>query len=346
MATQPRAQPRSSVNLLEPPLPKSIQVEVTGACNLRCRMCLVRYRPALGRAASMSFDKFRSLLDNLPDVRVVTLQGLGEPLMAPDLFQMIDYCKGRGISCGFNSNATLLTRQISERLVSSGLDWLHFSLDGASRETYEFVRDHANWDVVERNITRFVSLMRERKAGRPQLSLVMVLMRFNFRDLPAVVQRAADWGIPRVRAQNLSHDFSDAPQNAYEAIAGFVEDQALVGMASPDVEEVLAEARRVAARMGVSLRLPNMQEQAGEARVDGTRVACDWPWRSSYVTHDGVVQPCCMVMGSDRAKLGSLNDSSFAEIWHEETYRRFREGLINGDPHPVCIGCSEYRGTF
>lgn len=27
-----------------PPLPRELQIEVTGACNLACRMCLVRYR--------------------------------------------------------------------------------------------------------------------------------------------------------------------------------------------------------------------------------------------------------------------------------------------------------------
>ena len=36
-------------DLTRPPLPRTLQVEVTGSCNLKCRMCLVRYRPVLGR---------------------------------------------------------------------------------------------------------------------------------------------------------------------------------------------------------------------------------------------------------------------------------------------------------
>jgi radical SAM protein with 4Fe4S-binding SPASM domain len=259
---------------------------------------------------------------------------------------MIDHCKSRNISCGFNTNATLLTRRLSERIVESGVDWLHVSLDGASKETYEFVRDQANWEVVERNVNSLVRIMRERGSTRPQLSLVMVLMQNNFRDLPAVVQRAAEWGIPRVRAQNLSHDFSDAPSDAYAAIASFVEDQAVVGLPEEELEPVLREAREIAARSGVSLRLPRMQETQPAARVDGVEVGCNWPWRSAYVTHDGNVQPCCMVMGSDRAKLGSLKDATFAEVWEDEPYREFRQGLVNGKPNAVCRGCSEYRGVF
>ena len=59
-----------------PPLPRALQVEVTGACNLRCAMCLVRYREPLDRrVASLSFERFKALVDALPDLETVTLQG-------------------------------------------------------------------------------------------------------------------------------------------------------------------------------------------------------------------------------------------------------------------------------
>ena len=71
---------------LLPLLPDELQLEVTGACNLRCRMCLVSYRPELSRSeGALSFETFRSLVDGNPRLRRVTLQGLGEPLLAPDL---------------------------------------------------------------------------------------------------------------------------------------------------------------------------------------------------------------------------------------------------------------------
>jgi MoaA/NifB/PqqE/SkfB family radical SAM enzyme len=73
-----------------PPLPEALQVEVTSACNLRCAMCLVRYRPPVNKiAGAMSLDTFRRLVDDLPGLRRLTLQGLGEPLLAPDLLEMV-----------------------------------------------------------------------------------------------------------------------------------------------------------------------------------------------------------------------------------------------------------------
>lgn len=332
--------------LTRPPIPASLQIEVTGACNLRCRMCLVRYRPALGRSASMSFETFRSLLDGLPEVRDLTLQGLGEPLMAPDIYRMVAYASERGITVGFNSNATLLTRAAGERLIEAGIDWLHLSLDGASAETYEFVRDQARWETVERNISGFTALLRERGLSRPELSLVMVLMRRNLHEIDPLIERAAAWGIPELSVQNLSHDFSDAPADAYEAIADYVNEQSVLELPREQVEAVFERARALAERLGVRLRLPAIEEHEPRATIAGTPVGCTWPWRAAYITFDGAVQPCCMVMGSDRALLGSLRDAPFAEIWSGAAYRRFREGLMSGEPHPVCRGCSVYRGIF
>jgi MoaA/NifB/PqqE/SkfB family radical SAM enzyme len=61
-----------------PALPRSLQVEVTGACNLRCRMCLVRYAPAIPRReGALAYEDLVALLDALPDLDRLTLQGLG-----------------------------------------------------------------------------------------------------------------------------------------------------------------------------------------------------------------------------------------------------------------------------
>src|SRR4051812_17417799 len=114
---------------VSPPLPRHLQVEVTSACNLRCRMCLVRYRPAVNKAeGAMPYDEFTRLIDSLPDLERLTLQGLGEPLLSPYLLDMVRYAKARGIAVGFNTNATLLSRRIADDLVALRLDWLHVSL--------------------------------------------------------------------------------------------------------------------------------------------------------------------------------------------------------------------------
>jgi radical SAM protein with 4Fe4S-binding SPASM domain len=335
--------------ITEPPLPTELQVEVTGACNLACKMCLVRYRPKLGRTeGAMTFATFKQLVDGLPRLEKITLQGLGEPLLAPDLFRMIEYASARSIRIGFNTNGTFLDRRAAERLVRTRLDWLNFSVDGATRETYEAIRDGSSFEQVCENVQGLTAVMRRLGAARPTVSLVFVAMRRNVRELPDLVRLATRWGVGRVYVQNLSHSFSDTdPAGAYREIRAFANAEAL--WAEDDrheAESAFAAAREVAAALGVELRLPRLQEPPPRPRASGTP-GCHWPFESGYVTHDGKVQPCCMVMGADRAVLGTLDDADFRQIWTGAAYRSFRRRLLSdADPPDVCRGCSLYRRVF
>lgn len=336
----------SDASPLRPPPPRELQVEVTGACNLRCHMCLVRYRPPLDRRrGSMPFETFKRLVDGLPTLERLVLQGLGEPLLAPDLVAMIEYASARGISVGVNTNATLLTAARAEELIRAGLDWLCVSLDGATAATYESIRDGASFARVVGNIAGLVEARRRLGGARPRLRLVFVAMRRNVAELPALVRLAAAWGVEYVWVQNLSHSFGDTdPAGAYGEIREFTAAEALWAGPAPGVARIFAEARALAGRLGVELRLPRTEERA--ARRPRGAPGCDWPWRAAYVTHDGHVQPCCMLMGSERGRLGEVVGEEFATVWHGAAYRDFRAALLGADPPDVCRGCSLYRGVF
>jgi radical SAM protein with 4Fe4S-binding SPASM domain len=325
-----------------PPLPRSLQVEVTGACNLRCRMCLVAYRPPLARSrASLPLARFVALLDELPDLDEVTLQGLGEPLLAPDLRGMIEAAHARGIRVGFNTNGTLLDREWSEWLVDHAVEWIHVSVDGASEETFASIRRGARLDTVVANLATLLDVKRAARAEHPRVQLNTVVMRRNLTELDDLVRLAHDLGVSRMWIQNLSHDFSDAPTDDYAAISAFVRSESVWSL-DPEVVLALDRARATACDLGLELRLP---ESGSEARVDG-EPACDWPWRSAYVGWDGRVQPCCMLMGADRGVLGDLGEQSFGEVWRGAAYRDFRTALLGDEPPAVCRGCSMYRRRF
>jgi radical SAM protein with 4Fe4S-binding SPASM domain len=330
-------------------LPSELQIEVTASCNLRCRMCLVGYRPAISRkSGALSLDLYKRLLDTNPHLRRVTLQGLGEPLLAPDLLEMVQLASERGIDVGFNTNGILLTRARSRALVAAGLAWLHVSLDGATASTYESIREKADFRRVVANIGALVEVKREAGTSNPRLQLNFVAMRRNVRELPALVRLAGEWGLDRLWVQNLSHSFEDTdPSGGYAGIRRFARDEALwSGDDLADAKRAFARARREGRRLGVRLRLPVLHEDPLRRRAPG-EPGCDWPWRSAYVNHDGTVQPCCMLMGSERGTLGSVSKTSFAQVWNGARYRRFRNRLLtDNSPPDVCRGCSAYRGVF
>lgn len=199
----------------------------------------------------MLFHTFTQLLDALPEVERITLQGLGEPLLAPNLERMIAHARARVAEVGFNTNGMLLTRESARGLVVSGLSWLHVSLDGAKAETYESIRDGASFERVCENVTGLVEVMRELGADRPRLSMVFVAMRRNVRELPGLVRLVHELGVGRLFVQNLSYSFSDTePAGSYADIRRFAESEALWSSGDIDVAD---RARRGALRPGLRL---------------------------------------------------------------------------------------------
>lgn len=336
-----------STVLDDPPLPGHLQLEITSACNLRCLMCLVRYRPPVNKlAGAMRPELFHRLVAEVPGLRRLTLQGLGEPLLSPYLPEMIRTAVERRITVGFNTNATLLTARRAAELVESRVDWLHVSLDGAQASAYEKIRDGADFETVVANLAGLVAAKRAAGSATPWIRVVFVAMRDTVTELPALVRLLGDIGVDELHVQNLSHSFSDTdPAGRYEDIRRFTADQALwTGADEERARQVFAAASEAARERGLKVRLPTPGAPADGPGPD--RRGCSWPWEAAYVTSAGVIQPCCMVMGDDRVSLGDLAEQTFPEIWHGPAYRDFRRRLAGDDPPEVCRGCSLYQRTF
>src|SRR3712207_1829733 len=93
------------------PLPTYLQIEPVGQCNLRCQMCSIQFRqdgPPFGPLAFMEWATFTGLIDGMPTLEQLHLQGLGEPMMHPRFFDMVRYASGRGIHVSTNSNMTVV----------------------------------------------------------------------------------------------------------------------------------------------------------------------------------------------------------------------------------------------
>src|SRR5439155_1546806 len=72
--------------------------------------------------ADLDLERFRRVLDQFPDVERVVLHGLGEPLLARELPEMVAEAHRRGARVLFNTNALALHRRLAEQLVSAGRD--------------------------------------------------------------------------------------------------------------------------------------------------------------------------------------------------------------------------------
>ncbi len=331
-------------------LPKYLQVEPVGQCNLRCQMCPIQFRddgPPNGPPAFMDFGTFTRLIDEfLPGLEHLQVQGLGEPMMHPRYFDMVAYAARRGVRVSSNSNLTLLNPTRAERCVTSGLDELHVSIDGATADTYERIRVRGKLARVLANVELLQEAKRRLASDTPRLRMVAVAMRQNLHEFPDLVRLAHRLGITTVFVQHLCHDFGEESLPArYRPMRDFVSDQTLLAVDPGRIDEVFAAARSVARELSIDLRLPPTRPREHPPGTPGPQ-RCDWPWTGAYVSYQGLAMPCCMVATPDRANFGNMAVHGAAAVWNSAEFHDFRDRLSSDTPPDICRSCSVYNRTF
>ncbi len=143
-------------------LPSLLHIEITNRCNLSCVMCGRNTKKFSGNS-DISFDLFKKIVDQALSMKVemLILHSWGEPLLHPQIIEMIEYADLKCIPTWMSTNATLLDEKMSKRILRSGLRGLVFSIDGATAKTYESIRKGANYKVTVNNIKRFLKLRKE-----------------------------------------------------------------------------------------------------------------------------------------------------------------------------------------
>ena len=169
--------------------------------------------------------------------RRAVLQGIGEPLLNPDLARMIRHLKEREVYVVFNTNAVLLTRRRQVELIESGLDELRVSLDGPTPETYLRVRGIPAFERGVANVAALVRTRRELGSPTPRVAFWVTGLRENLHELPEVVDLAARLGVEEVYLQRLVFWGQGLAVEEQSVYRGF-----------------RAEAERRAARHGVVLK--------------------------------------------------------------------------------------------
>jgi len=330
-------------------LPRFVQIEPVGQCNLRCRMCPIQFRdegaPGQPRAF-IDYDVFCRLIEQFHGVEELQLQGLGEPLLHPRFFDMVRHAAARGMQVSTNTNMTVMSEQGAEECVRSGLHTMHVSLDGASAETYQAIRLRARFERVLRNLRRLMQAKARLHSALPEVRLVAVVMRRNLAELPDLVRLAHAEGIASLSVQHLCHDFGESSlPERYRPMRAFVDDETLLQEDPQRVRHYFDAAHEAARELGIGLRLPNLRPRAYPADMSG-RKRCDWPWRGSYISYDGKAMPCCMVATPDRVHFGDMAQDGVTQVWNNQAYNAFREQLASSTPPEVCRSCAIYAGNF
>lgn len=148
-------------------LPVRLWIETASICNLKCVMCLNKALPKEEKGL-MDFALFKRIINEVRDyVYDVYLHHRGEPLIHPELPQMIEYAGKSGIRVKFHTNGTLMKPELTKKILTAGPDLVSFSIDGFTKETYEKIRVNANFEETMENISYFLTCRNEMGLKKP-----------------------------------------------------------------------------------------------------------------------------------------------------------------------------------
>jgi len=163
----------------------------TRRCNLRCVHC---YSASEDRAyaGELSGDEARRLIDDLADFGApVLLFSGGEPMLRPDLFDLIHYATERGLRAVVSTNGTLLDAEAVARLRDAGLAYVGVSLDGLGEANDRF---RGSPGAFERALA---GIRRCRDAGL-KVGLRFTITRRNVGEVDGIFDLVRDERIGRV----------------------------------------------------------------------------------------------------------------------------------------------------
>lgn len=167
-------------NFIVGEFPIHLDIETTNVCNIHCPFCAVTYKNwGPYKKGFLDLSLFKRIIDEGIDngLYSVKLSFRGEPLLHPNIAEMVAYAKKKGIiDIYFNTNATLLGGEKIDQLIDSGLDRISISFEGISKEVYERYRAGAKYEVVVENIKKLRRIRDSKSLSYPQIRIQTVLL--------------------------------------------------------------------------------------------------------------------------------------------------------------------------
>lgn len=156
-----------------PSFPTHLDIEASSVCQLLCPMCKTTemMKSGINFFGFMELNLYKKIIDECarnPLLYSIKLSWRGEPLLNPNIIEMVSYAKEKKIKdIAFLSNGERLNSKLTEGLVNAGLDWISISFDGLA-EIYNKIRKPAIFEETIEKV-KYIRYYREKVKKRKPL---------------------------------------------------------------------------------------------------------------------------------------------------------------------------------
>ncbi len=310
---------------------------ITQACNLTCKHCYqdAKHKPL---ADELTTDEKLDLLDQMADewVPFVAFAG-GEPLIARDLWDVLEKCKQRGFHVTVATNGMLLTPEMCARLKEAGVKYIEVSIDSINPEEHdEFRGMRGAWE-------RSIQGIKNSVAAGIRTGMAMCFTRETVHTVDDAVQFAIDLGcktfahfnfIPVGRGKEIMHHDMTPGQR-----------ELLMRKLHRHLEEGKISIISTAPQFGRSCIVYGSDEgvfatgHAGKGEGKKTMVlsryigGCGAGRCYCSIQPNGIINACVYIPSEE---VGDIRRQSFKEIWNNALFDTLSDRDDRGDHCGVC----------
>ncbi|CAK0759979.1 Radical SAM protein [Gammaproteobacteria bacterium] len=315
-----------AATILRPPqsvvmnTPRSVDLSLTGKCNLRCKTCF--YADEMQSLRDMSTERWLVLMDELGTLGVMhaNLSG-GEPLARRDFPTILARLVANRLRFSMNSNGILFDAESARLLADTHrCDTVQVSMDGSCPEIHNLIRGPGAFEGAMRGIHHLLG------AGL-KISVRVTINRINVHDLPALFHLLFEEmgfsqvstnevfarGAGRCYVDELELNAEERVVARHHCLDAAARYPSLGAMAGP-----LVEARQLADIRAAMAGRSDWQRNGG-----GYLSACGSVFNKLAILHNGAVVPCTQL---PHLVLGYVGQEPLGTLWRQaEALRYLRE---------------------
>ncbi|MFZ2322910.1 MAG: radical SAM/SPASM domain-containing protein [Ignavibacteriaceae bacterium] len=290
-------------------LPVSFSIEPTNHCNLKCPECPSGLGSLTRPLGLLNLSDFKNWIDQIKDTGFyVQLFFQGEPYINKQLPEMIKYAQANNIYISISTNGHFINEKNVDLILANAPDKLIYSVDGLDEESYQKYRVGGTFEQADKGLRLLIKRKKGLKKKNPFVEFQFIVMKQNEHQLDDVKKYCKDAGVDKLV-------FKTMQISSYENALKFLPDN--------------AKYRRYLLKDGkfaIKNKLKNH---------------CFALWRTSVITWNGKVVPCCFDKDAE-FQLGVLNGKRFHDIWISDEYQKFRSSVLaDRKQNSMCTNCTE-----
>lgn len=299
-------------------IPLQVQLVPSNKCNNRCTFCAYRMEgyssnETFSDKDFLSLEKIKETFDCMADmgIRSVQITGGGEPLVHPNIKEILRYAFAKNIEVAIVSNGCALDEELCEIL--SEASWIRISMDSATPENYSFLRN-VPITTFSKTIKNIECLIKKNK--KATIGIGFVVEKENYTEILLAAELYKKLGVDNFRISAAFTPMGYAYFDSFKNEAMLLSKQA----------EKLSDEK---------FTVFNLFNDRIKDTFDGVQDYDFCPIKDLmvYIGADYNAYTCCTLAYNRKGFIGSIKDQSFKQLWESEEKKSF---FSKHNPSKIC----------